>query len=186
MVARIEPLDEPYDPDVAERLAAMMPPGEPPIRLFRTFAKNLPMATGLNAWGSYYLSRKLSLTLRDRELIIDRTTARCGCEYEWGVHVAFYAERVGLGAEQIRSIVDGSAADPCWSVRDALVIEAVDALHDTATIDDGLFGRLTEVFSEPQLLDLFMLVGQYHAISYAANAAGVELEEWAVKFADVR
>lgn len=185
MAPRIEPLTEPYDPDVAHRLAAMMPPGETPIRLFRTFAKNLPMATGLNAWGSYYLSKKLSLTLRDRELIIDRTTARCGCEYEWGVHVAFYAKRVELNPEQIRSITHGSPADPCWNARDALVIEAVDALHDTATIDDDLWRRLSGVLTEPQLLDLFLLAGQYHAISYAANAARVEPEDWAPRFADV-
>jgi hypothetical protein len=81
---RIEPLTEPYPPDVAERLTALMPPGQEPIRLFRTFVRNLPMAAGLNAWGTYYLSRRLSLSLRDRELVIDRTTARCGCDYEWG------------------------------------------------------------------------------------------------------
>lgn len=185
MAPRIEPLTEPYDPDVADRLAAMMPPGETPIRLFRTFAKNLPMATGLNAWGSYYLSKKLSLTLRDRELIIDRTTARCGCEYEWGVHIAFYADRVELTTEQIRSITAGSPTDPCWSVRDALIIEAVDALHDTATIDDDLWSRLSGVLTEPQLLDLSLLTGQYHAISYAANAARVEPEDWAPRFADI-
>lgn len=74
MVPPIEPVCEPYAPDVAARLAALMPPGEPPIRLFRTFVRNLPMAAGLNAWGGYYLSRKLSLSLRERELVIDRTT----------------------------------------------------------------------------------------------------------------
>ena len=110
MAPRIEPVSEPYAPDVAARLAALMPPGEPPIRLFRTFVRNLPMAAGLNAWGGYYLSRKLSLSLRERELVIDRTTARCGCEYEWGVHIAFYADRVELTPEQIRSLAHGTAA----------------------------------------------------------------------------
>src|SRR3712207_9476770 len=85
---RSAPLPEPYPPEVAERLAALMPPGQEPIRLFRTFVQNLPMAAGLNAWGRYYLSRQLSLGVRDRELVIDRTTARCGCDYEWGVHIA--------------------------------------------------------------------------------------------------
>jgi len=182
---RIAPLSEPYAPEVAERLEAMMPLGEPPIRLFRTFARNLPMAAGLNAWGSYYLSRQLSLSLRDRELVIDRTTARCGCEYEWGVHVAFYGARVALTDDQIRSITHGSAADPCWDGHDALLIEAVDALHDTATIDDELWGRLAEAFTDAQLLDLFLLCGWYHAISFAANAAKVEPEDGAPRFAHV-
>jgi alkylhydroperoxidase family enzyme len=186
MSPRIEPLSEPYSPEVAARLAALMPPGQPPIRLFRTFVRNLPMAAGLNAWGSYYLSRQLSLSLRDRELVIDRTTARCGCEYEWGVHIAFYADRVDLTRDQIRSITHGSAADPCWDAHDALLIEAIDALHDTATIGDELWSRLAASFTDAQLLDLFMLSGWYHSISYAANAARVEPEDWAPRFADVR
>jgi alkylhydroperoxidase family enzyme len=182
---RIEPVSEPYAPDVAARLAALMPPGVPPIRLFRTFVRNLPMAAGLNAWGSYYLSRKLSLSLRERELVIDRTTARCGCEYEWGVHIAFYADRIELTPEQIRSLAHGTAIDPCWQPRDALVLQAVDALHDTSTIDDELWSRLSASFTEAQLLDLLMLTGWYHAISFAANAAQVQLEDWAPRFADV-
>jgi alkylhydroperoxidase family enzyme len=184
-VPRIAPLSEPYAPEVAARLDAMMPPGEPPIRLFRTLVRNLPMAAGLNAWGSYYLSRRLSLPLRDRELVIDRTTARCGCEYEWGVHVAFYGERVALTAEQIRSITHGSPADPCWNAHDALVIEAVDALCDTATVGEELWGRLVAELADTQLLDLFLLCGWYHAISFVANATQVEPEDWAPRFADV-
>ena len=92
-MSRLQPLGPPYEPDVEERLSAMMPPGVPPILLFRTFARNLPMAAAMDGWGHYELSKRLSLTLRDREIVIDRTTARCGCEYEWGVHVAFFAER---------------------------------------------------------------------------------------------
>ena len=147
MTPRIEPLSEPYAPEVAERLEALMPPGEPPIRLFRTFVKNLPMAAGLNAWGRYYLSRQLALSMRDRELVIDRTTARCGCEYEWGVHIAFYADRVELTKDQIRSLTYGTASDLCWNAHDAVLIEAVDALHDTSTIDDVLWPRLSASFS---------------------------------------
>jgi alkylhydroperoxidase family enzyme len=161
-------------------------PGVAPIRLFRTLVRNLPMAAGVHAWGSYYLSRRLALSLRDRELVIDRTTARCGCEYEWGVHVAFNGERVGLTPDQVRSIAHGSPVDSCWSTHDALVIEAVDALHDTATIDDALWTRLATELTDAQLLDLTLLCGWYHAISFVANAAEVELEEWAPRFADVR
>ena len=184
MTPRIEPLSEPYTPAVAERLAALMPGGGQPIRLFRTFARNLPMAAGLNAWGRYYLSRQLSLNLRDRELVIDRTTARCGCDYEWGVHVATYGERAGLTGEQQRSIACGSPVDPCWGAHDALVLEAVDALHDTATIDDDLWSRLAAGFTDAQLLDLCLLTGWYQAISFAANAARVEPEDGAPRLAD--
>src|ERR1700733_15199650 len=121
---RITPLKAPFAPDVGERLAAMMPPGSPPIALFRTFVHNMPMADSMGGWGSYELSKRLSLSMRDREIIIDRTCARCGCEYEWGVHVAFFADRVGLTPAQISSLTHGASTDICWSSpRDRLLID---------------------------------------------------------------
>jgi alkylhydroperoxidase family enzyme len=185
-MTRIEPVQPPYPPEVGERLEAMMPPGVPPILLFRTFARNLPMTTAMSGWGGYELSRRLSLPLRDREIVIDRTCARCGCEYEWGVHVAFFAERAGLTGPQLTSLTHGGAGDPCWpGERDRLLIEAADALHDTARIGDDLWLRLAGEFSDEQLLDVTMLAGWYHAISFTANAARVALEDGAQRFADV-
>ncbi len=185
-MSRLPPLEPPYEPDIEERLSAMMPPGVPPILLFRTFARNLPMAAAMDGWGHYELSKRLSLTLRDREIVIDRTTARCRCEYEWGVHVALFAERAGLSSAQISSLTCGDATDPCWPRdRDRLLIEAVDALHDAADVPDGLWHRLAAEFSEAQLLDLLLLCGWYHAISFAANAARVRLEDGAPRFGDV-
>jgi alkylhydroperoxidase family enzyme len=184
-MSRIEPLPPPYDGDVAAQLEQMMPPGVPPIGLFRTFVRNLPMASAMGGWGGYELSRRLSITMRDREIVIDRTCARCRCEYEWGVHVAFFAERVGFTSDQITSITHGQPTDPCWAdERDRVLIEATDALHDGADIDDDLWQRLHAHLSGPQALDVFMLAGWYHAISYAANGARVDLEPGAPRFSD--
>jgi alkylhydroperoxidase family enzyme len=186
MTTRVEPVRPPYPPDVAERLEAMMPPGEPPILLFRTFVRNLPMTTAMSGWGGYELSKRLSLSMREREIVIDRTCARCGCEYEWGVHVAFFAGRAGLSDAQVTSLTHGGAGDPCWTgARDRLLIEAADALHDCADIGDDLWRSLAQHFSEQQLLDLLMLAGWYHAISFTANAARVAREDGAPRFADV-
>jgi alkylhydroperoxidase family enzyme len=183
---RIEPLEPPFTDDVGELLERMMPPGVPPIGLFRTFAHNPAMTDGLSRWGDYYLTKRSSLDLRTRELIIDRTTARCGCEYEWGVHVAFFGERAGLTPEQIRSVTFGGAGDDCWpEQRDRVAIALVDELHDTNTIGDELWARLTEDFSTAQMLDMMLLAGWYHAISYVARAAELDLEPFSARFADV-
>jgi alkylhydroperoxidase family enzyme len=185
LVNRIEPLQPPYEPSVGTQLERMVPPGVPPIGLFRTFARNLPMTEAMSSWGGYELSRHLSLSMRDREIVIDRTCARCGCEYEWGVHVAFFAERVGLTPAQVTSLTHGTATDECWVAdRERLLIAAVDALHDTATVADDLWDELTTEFTEPELLDLTMLVGWYHAISFTANAVQVELEAGSPRFVD--
>jgi alkylhydroperoxidase family enzyme len=177
---RILPLEPPFEPEVDSQLRRMMPAGVAPIALFRTFARHLPMTVAMQGWGAHELGRSLSLTMRDREIVIDRTCARCGCAYEWGVHVAFFAERVGLGTEQVRSLAFGGAGDPCWAEeRDRLLLRAADSLHDTADIDDELWAALARIFDERQLLDLLLLAGWYHAISFVARAVRVPPEDGA-------
>ena len=186
-MTRILPLEAPFAAETEAVLQQMMPAGVPPIALFRTFAHNLAMTKAMHAWGSYELSRALSLSMRDREIIIDRTCARCRCEYEWGVHVAFFAERAALDAAQITSLAQGSSGDPCWtSARDRLLIRAVDALHDGCDIPDELWGELREELRPEQMLDLTMLCGWYHAISFTARAARVPLEADAARFSTGR
>jgi alkylhydroperoxidase family enzyme len=183
---RIGALEPPHEPAVAAQLQKMMPPNVPPIALFRTVVRNLPMAEAMTLWGSYELSRSLSLSLRDREIVIDRTCVRCGCEYEWGVHIAFFAERARFGRDQIRSLTHGGAGDPCWiTERDRLLIRAVDALCGNRDIDNTLWEALRGEFDESEILDLTMLCGWYHAISFTARAARVPLEPGSPTFADL-
>jgi alkylhydroperoxidase family enzyme len=179
-------MEPPYTTTIEAQLKKMMPPGVPPIALFRTFVRNLPMTEAMGTWGSYELGRKLSLTIRDREIVIDRTCARCGCEYEWGVHVAFFAERAGLDPGQVRSLTLGSAEDGCWpDERDRLLIRAVDALYDIGDIDDVLWAELSGELSDANLLDLRFLCGWYHAISFVARVARVPLEAGAPTFSSL-
>lgn len=186
-MSRIEPLTAPFAPEVGEALEAMMPPGAPPIALFRVFAHNLATTRAMQGWGSYALSKHLSLSMRRRELVIDRVTARCGCEYEWGVHVAFFAERVGLTQDELRSLTHGSPDDACWvDPAERVLLRLVDALHETADVDDETWAEATAHFGVEQLIDLCLLAGWYHAISFVANAARVPLEAGAPRFTGVR
>ena len=185
MPARIAPLEPPYAPSTGDLLARMMPPGQPPIGLFRTFARNPTMAEAMHGWGSYVLSRRFSVSMREREIVIDRVCARCGCEYEWGVHVAFFAERVGLRPAQIASLTHGRSDDRCWTEpRERALIAAVDAWHEHADLDDGQFARLQQWYDDAAILDLVLLAGWYHAISLAVRTAGVALEPDAPRFDD--
>ena len=103
MSPRIRPVAEPYPPATAELIHQMTAPGRPTLALFTTLARNTALADAAHRMGSCQLSRRLSLSLRDREIVIDRTCARLGCEYEWGVHVAHFAARAALSGDQTRS-----------------------------------------------------------------------------------
>jgi alkylhydroperoxidase family enzyme len=176
---RIAPAESPYAPEVEARFAKLMPPGVPPLMLFRVLARDLRLFQRFMDGG---LLDKGHLTLRQREIVIDRVTAQCGSEYEWGVHVAFFAERAGLDAAQRRSLVRGGPDDPCWSAEDALLIRFCDALHATCDIDDALWADLRAQFSEAAMLELLLLAGFYRTVSYLANALRLPLEPHAARF----
>src|ERR1700751_5922394 len=119
---RIAPAKPPYEPEIAEALERIMPKGVPPLALFRTMARSPRVFAKLFAGG---LLDKGPLSLRQREIVIDRTTARLGCEYEWGVHIALFAARVGFGDSEISAIVHGAADVACWSAPEQALIASV-------------------------------------------------------------
>ena len=176
---RMQPALPPFPAEMQAAIDRLMPPGVPPLVLFTTLARSPRAFSRFMAGG---LLDKGPLGLRERELMIDRTCARCGSEYEWGVHVALFAERVGLTPAQIEATV---AADPGaggWSARDALVLELADALHDAATIGDALWRRLAAEFSDEQILELILLAGFYHTVAYLTNGLRLPLEALAPRF----
>lgn len=175
---RISPAEPPYEPAIAEAFARIMPPGVEPLTLFRTMARSPRVLQRMFAGG---LLDKGAITLRDRELMILRTCARCGAEYEWGVHVAFFAQKADLIEAQVAATVTDAKED-CWSSRDRLVLRMADELHGGATVSDALWAELKAVFSDEQLLELVALAGYYRTISYMVNACRLAPESYAARF----
>src|SRR3954466_2478461 len=67
-------------------------PGLPPLNIFRTIARNEPLAKGFLSLGGHLL-RGEGLPAREREIVILRTGWRAQSEYEFGQHTA-----IGLAA----------------------------------------------------------------------------------------
>ena len=131
--ARISPVQPPYEPPLQAVFDAIMR-GKPPLALFTTLARDARLFEKFR--GGSLLDRG-HLTLRQREAVINRTTAQCGSEYEWGVHVAIYGEKAGFTTAQLHSFVHGTASDACWDPADAVLLRLCDALHAKCTVDDG-------------------------------------------------
>jgi 4-carboxymuconolactone decarboxylase len=180
---RLAPLAPPYSPELQALLTTMTPPGAPDtLALFRTLAHNPELAQRMTGWGGYLLGRKASLALRDREVVINRVCARCGAEYEWGVHVAAFAQAAKFSPGQNAAIANPDLDDAALTARDRLLVQMVDELHDTANVSDALWSQLAALWAPPQLIELLMLAGWYHAISYVCNATRVPLETWAARW----
>ncbi|HVT36538.1 MAG TPA: carboxymuconolactone decarboxylase family protein [Nevskiaceae bacterium] len=176
--ARIAPLDPPYTAEMQADFDKVMR-GLPPLKLFRTVGRNPRVLSRLIAGG---LLDRGSISLRARELMILRTCARCGAEYEWGVHVAAYNTKAGFTPEQLHASVHGDAAAPVWTREDAAVVKLADALHEKHDVNDALWGELKSVYADDQLIELVMLAGLYRAVSYLINATRLEREAMAPRF----
>jgi alkylhydroperoxidase family enzyme len=179
-MSRIAPLQPPYAPEVQAQFDRIMR-GAAPLVLFRVMAGH-PRAWEKFRGGS--LLDKGPLSLREREIVIDRTCALNACEYEWGVHVATFAEAADLTQEQIRATVCGGADAACWSAAEQAMIAAVDALHARSTLDDAEFKALAAHYDEAKILEIVLLCGFYRTVSYLCNALALPLEEKGARFPD--
>jgi alkylhydroperoxidase family enzyme len=177
-MSRIAPLDPPYAPELQQQFDRIMQ-GAPPLVLFRT------IATSARAWEKFRAGSLLDrgpLSLREREIVIDRTCALTKCEYEWGVHVTTFAGPAHLTEEQVRATVLGAADAPCWSPAEQAMLAVVDALHHRATLSDAEVAALRAHYDDAKILEIMLLCGFYHTVSYIANGLALPLEEKGARF----
>jgi 4-carboxymuconolactone decarboxylase len=174
---RVDPVTPPYSPELQAVLDKLTPPGAQPLSLFTTFARVPRIWDRFRAAG---LLDRGPVSLRNREIVINRTCARCGCAYEWGVHVAIFADRAGLTPEQVSATFRDGANDAVWSDQEQLLIRLVDELHDTANISDQLWEALASAFSVEQIFELIALTGFYHMVSFFANGLRLKAEPYAI------
>jgi 4-carboxymuconolactone decarboxylase len=180
---RIEPLRPPYEPAIAATLAKWMPPGSDlePLVLFRLlavhdelFSRSLPLGAGILGHGR--------ITPLEREIVIHRTCALAGAEYEWGVHAVAFAADVGLTDEQLAATVHGRADDPAWSPADSAIVALCDELFYTATVSGEVWDGVAATHSPDQMLELVIAAGWYRTLCGVINATQIPLEPWAARF----
>jgi alkylhydroperoxidase family enzyme len=178
-MTRIAPLEPPYAADVQESFDRIMPPGAAPLVLFRTLARHE------RAWRKFRAGSLLDrgpLSLRERELVIDRTCALAGCEYEWGVHVSAFGEKAGLDADQADATAGLGSASQCWTPSERALLTAAEVLHASATLNAPAFADLSAHFDEAQVLEVILLCGFYRMVAYVANGLDLPLEMGAARF----
>ena len=120
---------------------------------------------------------KCEISLREREIVMLRIGRLCGSGYEWAQHKPIGMER-GLSEADVAAIADGTLQDG------ALLIEAVDQLHYTSMIDDGLWDRLSAAYTVPQILDIIFVMGQYRMVSCVLNSLAVQLDDYLVPYSE--
>src|SRR5882757_1896337 len=178
-MTRVAPAAPPYEPAIATEVQRIMPPGVEPLLLFRTLARSPRAFAKIFAGG--FLD-KSPFSLRQREILIDRTAARLDCEYEWGVHVALFGKRVGFGEAEIAALVHEPADAPCWAADEQALIALVDDLVDHHMIRPETWQAASKHFDEAQLLEAIAITGFYHTISFLCRGLDLPLESYGARF----
>jgi len=178
-MARIAPLEPPYDTVTQAAFDAITPPGQTPLALFRTIAVSSRIYERLRAGG---LLDRGALSLREREIVILRICGRNRCEYEWGVHVAVFGAKVKFTADQLAATVDGRVAD--WSQPESALLATCDSLDESTRMTDEVWSQLRDHFNEQQVLEIIALAGFYRTICLYANGLRLPLEAFGARFPD--
>lgn len=166
---RIPLVDPPY-PEAMQQDFDRVMRGLPPLNIFRTVAQNPRVLSRMVAGG---LLDRGSISLRERELVILRTCALCGAEYEWGVHVAAYGARAQFTPAQVAATAGGDAAAAGWSASETLLLRLCESLYRSRDVDDALWAELAAVYDHAQLVELLMLAGFYQMVSCVVKAARI-------------
>jgi alkylhydroperoxidase family enzyme len=170
---RIPPLgDDETDEVTSALLEEVRLPNAEAVNIFATLVRHPGLFRRWMPFAGKLLAGKLPA--RDRELLILRTGWRCRSSYEWGQHVRL-AKAADIADDEIDRIAAGPDA-PGWEPFERALLTAADELHDDACITDATWSALVARYDERQVIEVPMLVGQYHMVAFALNSLGVQPE----------
>lgn len=112
-----------------------------------------------------------TLPRADGELVILRVAHNTGSEYEWAQHERL-ALTAGLNGEEVQRVREGPAGSG-WSDRQRLLLQATDELHAVRVLSPAVWSGLRQLLSDPQLIELCMLVGHYEMLAMTLNSLAV-------------
>lgn len=143
------------------------------LNIFRTLARAPEALEAFLPWGSYVLSRRNSLSARQREIVILRVGAQCRAGYEFAQHSRI-GRNAGLSDAEIARLRTGDATG--WAPAEALLVQAADDIVADQFVQDSTWAGLCAQFSERQAMDVVFTAAGYVLVSTFLNSFGVQLE----------
>lgn len=175
---RLVPLDtENMSPECKEILKRM--PGDAlkgkyaPVNVLGTLMYN---PETLEPFLDYWITSKLkmSLTIREQELVILRMACHYRCNYVWKHHVPVAVE-FGVPEDLLTGLKEFPLPSGFNAREEALLI-LTDELVTERDIRDEVFDKYRSQLRDSELIDLISLVSQYVFFSLANNALRIQIE----------
>jgi alkylhydroperoxidase family enzyme len=179
MSSKLKPIEPPFSPEVENILKKYPKQNGYLLKLFRVFAHSVRFLTkGV----PNLLDENSPLSVREREIVILRTTANANCEYEWGVHVAAFAKQANLDSRQVNATRMGHNAAAFESAKERALLKVIDQLMESGCLESCLLAEFRMYWSKEEQLEICALCGSYQTVSYVANISEVSNEPFAPQF----
>ena len=157
--------------DALPKVLAVLQP--PVLNIFATFWRHPDLLRRWSAFAGQLLGGRLGH--REREILILRTSWNCRSRYEWGHHLSA-SPRLGLADGDIDRIIAGPE-ESGWVGLDQALLRAADELHSGARVTDATWSELAAELDDRQLIEVPIVVGQYHLAAFLTNSLDVRLED---------
>ena len=162
---------QPFDHLAAPRID--VPAGPQGIAPLREFCPERT-DTCRNYWAyTIHFVRNYTIPLRDKELLILRTAWLSRGDYVWGRH-NLMGQDAGLTEEEVARVTGGPDAAG-WSDFDAVLLRAADELHTSRFISQTTWDALGERYTQDQLVEVVLIIGNYTQLTMFQNTLGVQL-----------
>lgn len=174
-MARVPLIDENATPDIAALAAKIRGARGGQLHAFYRALMHTP---GLaSAWFDFNNAVRFQTGLdgRVRELVIMRVAALTGCEYVWNVHQAQYAAPAGVTPREVAAL-RGRMAPGVFGGRESALLAYVDAMTRDVAVPDAVFEKLREHFSDPETVDVTVLIAAYNMHTRVLMALDINVD----------
>lgn len=158
------------DADAAPKLT---PETRPKSNILGIYAHHPDLMAGWLPYSNHL--RNSTLSDRQREIVIIRTTWLGYGEYEWAQHVRMSEAAGWLTSDETAALQAGAASD-VWSAEERVLIEAIDQMCLAKNVTDETWESLSATLDRQQLIDLLFTVGTYDFHCMVFRTMGLQLD----------
>lgn len=178
---RIAPHPLPLPPDLATRMARLLPASVPPPQIFLTVARHGELFKEMvdSGWlGPTGLADRRRLAPALREALILRTCTAARCGYEFHLHEQTISQRMGLSPAQIDDLRQPEPDPALWTPALLAALRLVDGLVARVDVDDATWAAVHAHFDDAALIEMTQLVGHYTGVAMLAALARPALDRY--------
>jgi 4-carboxymuconolactone decarboxylase len=121
------------------------------------------------------LLTQLALDPKLRELAILLVAAHTGAEYEWIQHVGI-AKALGIDDEQIAAVQRGDLQATCLDPDARILLRFTHEVLQQPRADDDTFAALRDHFPPRQIIELLLVIGNYHMLARIMTTLDIDLD----------